>query len=278
MNQKQFQSESELRQHFEDQLAFLEQSSTSFDRGYEGEAKRLAVSIRVLLHDKGQSRSLLGQLGLKDTLYWDTSTGFEKGTDLFDITIVAKFFDGVKAKYCPVFDKTPVLMVQTEFEKWWNTPVIRDAQNQTFTRKDLVLYVADQDGGAHVDPALDERYAALSRNNSLGWSYYEGAVKKSLGMPERASIRQITHELLKTFKPDYASPAALPGGGMYIGPITTNIPGLTMAFRSGSQSGLTVDRPSQSTSKPAAEDKSKVGRNDSCPCGSGKKYKKCHGR
>jgi hypothetical protein len=25
-------------------------------------------------------------------------------------------------------------------------------------------------------------------------------------------------------------------------------------------------------------DKPKVGRNDPCPCGSGKKYKKCHGK
>jgi len=81
MSQKQSQTESELRQHLDDQLGFLEQSSASFDRGYEGEAKRLAVSIRVLLHDKGQSKSLLGQLGLKDIFYWDTSTGFEKGTD-----------------------------------------------------------------------------------------------------------------------------------------------------------------------------------------------------
>jgi preprotein translocase subunit SecA len=30
------------------------------------------------------------------------------------------------------------------------------------------------------------------------------------------------------------------------------------------------------TKKPAKSDK-KVGRNDPCPCGSGKKYKKCHG-
>ena len=29
---------------------------------------------------------------------------------------------------------------------------------------------------------------------------------------------------------------------------------------------------------PAARDESKVGRNDPCPCGSGKKYKQCHGR
>ncbi|MBI2535773.1 MAG: SEC-C domain-containing protein [Gemmatimonadetes bacterium] len=31
------------------------------------------------------------------------------------------------------------------------------------------------------------------------------------------------------------------------------------------------DRPAQARALP------KVGRNDPCPCGSGKKYKKCHG-
>ena len=27
-----------------------------------------------------------------------------------------------------------------------------------------------------------------------------------------------------------------------------------------------------------SSDKKKIGRNDSCPCGSGKKFKKCHGK
>ena len=31
------------------------------------------------------------------------------------------------------------------------------------------------------------------------------------------------------------------------------------------------------TSKPVTKEEPKVGRNDPCPCGSGKKYKKCHG-
>jgi uncharacterized protein YecA (UPF0149 family) len=30
--------------------------------------------------------------------------------------------------------------------------------------------------------------------------------------------------------------------------------------------------------KTVRRDQPKVGRNDPCPCGSGKKYKKCHGR
>jgi preprotein translocase subunit SecA len=29
---------------------------------------------------------------------------------------------------------------------------------------------------------------------------------------------------------------------------------------------------------PAKREEDKVGRNDPCPCGSGKKYKKCHGQ
>jgi uncharacterized protein YecA (UPF0149 family) len=33
----------------------------------------------------------------------------------------------------------------------------------------------------------------------------------------------------------------------------------------------------ESELRPATRDEEKVGRNDPCPCGSGKKYKKCHG-
>jgi len=33
----------------------------------------------------------------------------------------------------------------------------------------------------------------------------------------------------------------------------------------------------ESTPQQAKRDSSKVGRNDPCPCGSGKKFKKCHG-
>jgi preprotein translocase subunit SecA len=34
----------------------------------------------------------------------------------------------------------------------------------------------------------------------------------------------------------------------------------------------------EQTKKPVTRDEDKVGRNDPCPCGSGKKYKKCCGQ
>ena len=46
---------------------------------------------------------------------------------------------------------------------------------------------------------------------------------------------------------------------------------------SGEESG-SPSEPSQQTIDPIVNQQPKVGRNDPCPCGSGKKYKKCCGK
>jgi uncharacterized protein YecA (UPF0149 family) len=38
-----------------------------------------------------------------------------------------------------------------------------------------------------------------------------------------------------------------------------------------------TNRDGEEAAKPAHRDQPKVGRNELCPCGSGKKFKKCHG-
>jgi len=38
------------------------------------------------------------------------------------------------------------------------------------------------------------------------------------------------------------------------------------------------DPPAGEEHKPFVRDEQKIGRNDPCPCGSGKKYKQCHGK
>ena len=40
----------------------------------------------------------------------------------------------------------------------------------------------------------------------------------------------------------------------------------------------TITNDGKETKKIQAKSKKKVGRNDPCPCGSGKKYKQCHGK
>ena len=65
-------------------------------------------------------------------------------------------------------DSPPGTSGYVKFTEYWSSTVL-DAGGQSFTREDLVKSVANQDGGAHVDPSLDEKYANLSRNDSFGW-------------------------------------------------------------------------------------------------------------
>jgi hypothetical protein len=91
------------------------------------------------------------------------------------------------------------------FDNWWERLIIyKDNKNNEFTRRDLVLAVANKEGGAHVNPKLDQAYADLSRFNSLGWKLFvHGEEKDFNNTPVLPSIRQIAHEVLKTLKDEF---------------------------------------------------------------------------
>jgi hypothetical protein len=249
----------DLEAHLDEQLAFLEASACSFDNGFEGEAKRLATTMRVLLHDTRQSHSLVGQLGKKNARFADTALPLNPANLLTHgglITIAM----GAPSKYVPMLDDVPVSKHAT-FEDWWNMPVFVDKDRNQLTREQLVLIAANQDGGAHVDPALDRVYADLARNNSLNWMTVEAGQARPMDGPERAALRQIAHEVLKTFKPGYAKSPKHRAQMLVAGPT------------------LQVGRAPQAFTPPSPQRFGrKTGRNERCPCGSGKKYKHCHGK
>lgn len=204
MTDKISQTKFELEEHLSEHLHFLETSATAFDTGYEGEAKRLAISLRVLLHDTKLSKSLLGQLEKKNIQFHDTALEFKPNNFLTYSGLIFLQGDSTGAKYVPFLDDIPSGKIKKlDFDKWWNAIVFVDNQRNQMSRKDIVLFVADQDGGAHVDPNLNEKYAHLSRHNSLNWFFENESSNElqALGGPQLASIRQIAHEVLKTLKP-----------------------------------------------------------------------------
>jgi hypothetical protein len=246
----------ELEDHLNEQLHFLESSAGAFDKGFDGEAKRLAVAIRVLVHDTSKSRSLLGQLGrLQSQKFVDTALPEVPGNVGTYSGLLSISADQTGAKYTPHLDDVPAAPRQIDFPDWWtNQPVFIDSAKRKFSRKDLVLAAANQDGGAHVDPALDESYMQLSKKNSLNWfSGQNGKDFVPIPAPERVAIRQIAHEILKTLMPSYGKKISRPG---------LSIAGVGF----------------QLNVQPAGAPPRKMRRNEPCYCGSGKKYKHCHGR
>jgi hypothetical protein len=197
MTTKTQQTASELNEHYDDHLRFLMSSAESFDHGFEGEAKRLATSLRVLLHDKGtNSRSLLGQLGILDRNFLSTSIPHSPSNWVPHFGLLSIEMTNQNVRYVAVLDDDESVTRWLPFSEWWNEPIFVDINKIEISRKGLVLSVADQDGGAHVDPALNDAYARLSRQNSLAAT--KGEDKNPIEHPERPAVRQITHEVLKS--------------------------------------------------------------------------------
>jgi hypothetical protein len=227
------QTNKELRNNLCDQLQFLRASAASFDKGFEGEAKRLATTVRVLVHDTERSKSLLHLLELKQGIgMHNTARPFDSNNlaphqglvvmrmevppnvgGSLTLTLLGEeqpYTDApldkprAKVTYVPRVHMPdgPWAATRVPFTTWWEEIVIKDRQGNVFTRKDIILAMANKEGGAHVDPELDEAYARLTRFYSQGWQVRTGRIRQP---PDNslvaASIRQIAHEVLVSIEP-----------------------------------------------------------------------------
>ncbi len=270
----------------------------------EAEAKRLAIAVRVLVHDTKNSTSLLKLLGKKDIEYVDTSYPVVEHNLNNHSSLVQVGLNHDSMKILPLLDGTEENKEKRRddsrkirFDAWWNGIVFIDEKLNEFSRKDIVLAIANKEGGAHVDKKIDKKYADLRKKHrmfgqSTGGNLFEIVVPPPLEMsyngkpvdlhnpkgmsyngspattpdPVPATMRQIAHELMKTLIEGYECYVSKDGVGCLIGNmvVTKNIP---RPLNSRPSHNLPKNRPMVGGKK--------VGRNDPCPCGSGKKYKKC---
>lgn len=225
----------ELKQMLIEQVELLQMASTNYDAGRKSAAKHLAVALRVLLHETRKSKGLLHQLGLRHirfsewnyttfprirngeryrpirndlTLEMDVMVGAGESARPTSIAIpvgpfcrlALPFTDRTKSEYVAPLSSQGV-EIRKRFHQWWSDEVVRDKEGRSFSRRDLVLHVADTDGGAHVDPSLEANYLTFSRKNSLEWKFKpEGEEWKSIPGAHIACIRQIAHEVLETLR------------------------------------------------------------------------------
>lgn len=208
------QSKQDLQSHLREQLDFLCRSCSEYDSGRTSEAKRIATALRVMLHDTKNSHSLLSQLRIKSIGFLDTALPIANGEKrailaFLQTKITVNDDHTLSGKHHPLLDHRPDGWPRAKkrlFPEWWNQSVITDMQGTRFSRRMLVTAVANTDGGAHVDPEIDATYAALSRQNSIGYAVGTNNYFQVIDKVELACVRQIAYELLESISdrhPEY---------------------------------------------------------------------------
>lgn len=186
----------QLMEQLNDQKKFLELSSNNYDSGVYSEAKRIATHLRVLLHHKGSSKSLMKQLGFQDEMIFCSTAGFYHPINMCTTwSLLSVLYNGSNISFQPLLNQTKSVCF-FKFEDWWNE-IILDDKRECYTRRDIVLFVANKDGGAHVDPVIDKKFWNLLQENSLAiFVEDKDGIRKPQNNPIYASIRQIAYEFL----------------------------------------------------------------------------------
>lgn len=180
-----------FREQLARQLSFLKRSADAYDRGDRDEAYRIAVAIRVLVHDTRRSVSVLQHLSAKNVPLLSTVMAGPRNALFFDGMNLLTFGFG-KIVGTPKLDGASIRRM-VSVDDWWNEPIFAVNRVET-SRKDVVLGAANQDGGAHVDHALDADYERLK----------EGLYTPSPGAavdvpePQLVSLRQMAFEVLNS--------------------------------------------------------------------------------
>ncbi len=194
-------SRAALLDDLKEQIELLCDYCRSFDDGKRRFAKPMSTSLRILLcGNAGNSISLLHQLDLRKVRFVDTCQPLPIKSRFPQCQLAAIHISGTEpqAEYVPMLSNLPYPPRQTPFAEWWTIPIIRDIRGHGFSRLELVQEVSNTDGGAHIDPGLNEAYSHFRSGTYMGWKIRSGEALSNIEDPHLACIRQITHETLLT--------------------------------------------------------------------------------
>jgi hypothetical protein len=154
-----------LRQKLQEQRHLLGKSITEMKRGDFAEAVRVSVCLRILLHDRGTSKALLGQINQEylDLEILDEDDAYLSQEAPIPGIMAAVFPNESDFLRLSVFEEK---RVPSTLGRWWTRPSLSIPATGVFSREEIVLGLAHKEGGAHVDPTITEKYYRLVVCNS----------------------------------------------------------------------------------------------------------------
>jgi preprotein translocase subunit SecA len=156
------------------------------------------------------------------------------------------------ARYRPEMRRMERNLVLSQLDSSW--------KNHLYTMDHLRASVSMRWVG-QLDPKIEYKREGMKAFNAM-WDVVQDKVTDSLfRMEEAEGFQETVWQISATTKDSAPSPAMMPRGGM----------------QAEQQQAMTNNREAKKA-EPIRNRNDRVGRNDPCPCGSGKKYKNCHMR
>ncbi len=193
---------SKVEEHLVAQLRFLRNSAAEFDAGDMAEFQRLAVALRILLyHRPPTSHSILEQVGLSGVPFASYSQPIDPNNSLSEFRLAITHVSGNGARLIPMLDQGPFEPRWVDLGDWMSEPVLRDDHLHVFSRVEIIRFVVDQDGGAHVDPKVDEAYHRLANEHSIGLVQVGPDGEAPIEHIEKVYVHHIAWEVLVSIEP-----------------------------------------------------------------------------
>ncbi len=225
MSGKRPRSADEIKNSFNHQCDYLYRSCRAFDAGQENEALRLSTTLRVLLHQTPKSNSLLNQMNLLTSLaYVDSGArrasliqvlnqqapaGMVYNFDIADTLLVFSSVIGdeikfiaplMRSRFVTADPKHAAVVPTRSYKDWWEDRFMEVTNGHAFSRKDIVLALANKEGGTHLDPDIEIKFDDLYQDN-LGTEAGTDSIPFQKVKPNiaYATVRQIAYEVMATF-------------------------------------------------------------------------------
>ncbi|MBF7112626.1 hypothetical protein ITQ85_01735 [Pediococcus pentosaceus] len=193
-------NKTEIFKQFQEQLDFLKNAADLYDNGNWSAIKMASVPLRTLFYKQKYGPVLIDRIKEVNKDLFFSSVKIPNNVIIYQGPIAP-------IKYMHPLNKTidtiyiPKLSSGVEFHKVgfsnWIDGRIFISNGESFTRQELIKFVANQDGGGHVDAALTEKYHQMV-HNFYSVQTYPGNTK--VEYIHLALLRQIVHEALYSFK------------------------------------------------------------------------------
>jgi hypothetical protein len=200
-----------------EQMQFLRSSLCTFYEGNFAESVRIATIIRILVHETGISKPLLKQAqpsGL-DLPILDHASERPDETAIFKFAVSAR----IGVTIAPAVDLGSSHYSASTVGAWWNAEVFtfqsQVGRQLVYTRKKVILILANKEGGAHVDENEDPDYSRLLTDLPLSFHHYGFPIET----PDLArfltaqSGAEMLESLKRNFFPDEDVPLRWEHGG-----------------------------------------------------------------